>query len=506
MAALDASALYNYNDSLNRQQHSMGQKTHQLSSKTAFILCLAICVFLFYCTIRVQSHISFDPDEGVDLVVFRTVQAGSPLYQSTYFSQPPGFFLTIYPGYLLFGSTLEAARLAMCLWSLVGLLAVVWFACELKSPTFGFMAIGVLYMIPVYFDQTVTFQADALPAVFSMLALAAIMRFRNTSSRIWMILSALAAGMSFLTKGDVSVLPAVGLVMIWAVIERKEPFLRLVSHAGLFALAYVAMVVLMCLPFGLTAVYQNVVTLRTLAGVAFPHDTGVFLSTLAQKPQLWKIGVLAILSSGLAFFANHDARPPVLILLAWTLSTLIILFFYHPLWQHHLTLLALPVALLFSLSVYKIFAPRLEGLVRAATLVFVVVVLIGRFNYTLSVRQGIMSDIDWHGVNLVKANTQPGDYVVSDQGFIPVLADRPTPPNLTDLSPVRIISGGLSQQAFEAALDQYKPKMILLWEEWLVSMPNVDEIVKRHHYALMEAPDSQHRAYLLESQAANPGY
>jgi 4-amino-4-deoxy-L-arabinose transferase-like glycosyltransferase len=454
----------------------------------------------------VQSHISFDPDEGVDLVVFRTVQAGSPLYQSTYFSQPPGFLLTIYPGYVLFGSTLEAARLAMSLWSLVGLLAVVWFACELKSPTLGFTAIGVLYMIPVYFDQTVTFQADALPAVFSMLALAAIIRFHNTSSQIWIILSALAAGMSLLTKGDVSVLPAVGLVMMWAVIERKEPFLRLVSHAGLFAMAYVAMVILMCLPFGLTAVYQNVVTLRILAGAAFPQDTGVFFSMLAEKPQLVAFGVLAILSSGLALFADHDARPPVLVLLAWTLSTFIILFFYHPLWQHHLTLLALPVALLFSLSVYKIFALELEGFVPVATLVLVVAALVSRFNYTLSVRQGIMWDIDWHGVDLVKANTQPGDYVVCDQGFIPVLAGRPIPPNLTDLSPVRIRSGGLSQQAFEAALDQYKPKMILLWQEWLVSMPNVDDIVKRHHYALIEAPDSQHRAYLLESQVANPGY
>ena len=191
----------------------MGKRDHGLSSKTAFVFCLAICVFLFLCAVKLRSFLSIDTDEGIHLAIFRAVQNGSPLYQSTYFAQTPGFFLATYPVYVLLGSTLEAARLAICLWSLVGLLAVVWFACELRSVAFGILAIGVLHVIPAYSVQTVTFQADALPAVFSMLTLAAIIRFRNTSNRVWIILSALAAGLSFLAKADVSALPAVGLAL-----------------------------------------------------------------------------------------------------------------------------------------------------------------------------------------------------------------------------------------------------------------------------------------------------
>ena len=483
----------------------MGKRTHGLSSKTAFIFCLATCVFLFLCAVKLRSFLSIDTDEGIHLAIFRAVQNGSPLYQSTYFAQTPGFFLATYPVYLLFGSTLEAARLAICLWSLVGLLAVVWFACELKSAAFGFMAIGVLYVIPAYYIQTVTFQADALPAVFSMLTLAAIIRFRNTSNRVWIILSALAAGLSFLAKADVSVLPAVGLVMAWAVIEKREPFLRWMSHAAIFALAYVAIVVLMCLPFGLAAVYRDVVTLRILAAAAFPQDTRVFLQYLGQMPQLVAIGILAILSGGLAFFTDKDARPPVIVLLAWIISTLILLVAYHPLWPHHLSLLALPVALLFSLSIFKLLDRLHTRFAHTAALIFVVAVLIGRFAYALSVPQGIVTEIGQHGVDLVKTHTQPGDYVVSDYGLIPALAGRPTPPDLTDLSLVRIKSGSISQQVFEAALDQYKPKMILLWADKLLFMPNFDDIMERHHYTLIEATDYRHRAYLLENQEANPG-
>ena len=44
---------------------------------------------------------------------------------------------------------------------------------------------------------------------------------------------------------------------------------------------------------------------------------------------------------------------------------------------------------------------------------------------------------------------------------------------------VRIKSGSISQPVFEAALDQYKPKMILLWADKLLFMPNFDDIMAR---------------------------
>ena len=75
------------------------------------------------------------------------VSNGHPAYKETFLSQPPGFLLSIYPGFILLGKSLQAARLTIDLWSLVGLLAIIWLCIELKNKWAGILAIGILYLI-----------------------------------------------------------------------------------------------------------------------------------------------------------------------------------------------------------------------------------------------------------------------------------------------------------------------------------------------------------------------
>ncbi len=483
----------------------MRELIHRPSAKTTVVLCLVLCVFLFLCAVKLRSYVTADSDEGVYLATFRALHTGFPLYHPTYSSQPPGFFLTAYPVYLLLGRNLQAARLAVYLCSLAGLPAVVWFARELKSTPFGFVTIGVLYSLPLYYEQAMTFHPDILPTAFSVLALAAILRYRHTSSRAWLSLSALAAGLSVLTKADVTVLPAIFGVMVWAMLEKKEPLRRLVAHAALFAVVLAAGVVALTLPFGLDAVFKDVITLRLQAAAAFPLDAGVLYKNLTQMPQLVWTLILGLLLSGIAVFIDPTARPPVVVLLLWILCALTILAVYHPLFAHHLTPLTMPIALLFSLAAFKILNRLNARLARGATLVFVAAVMLGRLGYALATPEGIVTEMDQHAVDLIQANTQAGDYVVSDNGLIPVLAGRPVPPELTDLSYVRIKAGNLTPQAFEAALVQYRPRMVLTWANKLLFMPDFEAILQRHHYTLLETVEDaclcyQHQAYMLESQ------
>src|SRR6266581_3883683 len=57
-------------------------------------------------------------DEGVYWQTLRSMSAGNTLYQHIFYSQPPFFMLSIFPGYILFGSSLWSARFGIALISL----------------------------------------------------------------------------------------------------------------------------------------------------------------------------------------------------------------------------------------------------------------------------------------------------------------------------------------------------------------------------------------------------
>jgi len=83
-------------------------------------LVAAAVVMRFY-----QLGLPFDRDgydEGVYWQTLRAMSAGNALYQGIFYSQPPFFMLSTFPGYVLFGRSLWSARLDIALVSLFGLL------------------------------------------------------------------------------------------------------------------------------------------------------------------------------------------------------------------------------------------------------------------------------------------------------------------------------------------------------------------------------------------------
>src|ERR1700731_1865465 len=83
------------------------------------ILFWAAIVALFAIAIAMRLYqlgLPFDRDsydEGVYWQSLRAMGAGHTLYGDIFYSQPPFFLLSTFPGYVLFGSTLWAARLGI---------------------------------------------------------------------------------------------------------------------------------------------------------------------------------------------------------------------------------------------------------------------------------------------------------------------------------------------------------------------------------------------------------
>jgi 4-amino-4-deoxy-L-arabinose transferase-like glycosyltransferase len=471
----------------------------------ALILALVICFILAFCAFEVRDFQNTDYDEGVYLTTFQSVQRGFPLYQQTYMSQPPAFYVLVFPLYEILGSTLESARMSVFLYSLVGVLALVWLGWELRSRVFGFIALCALYSIPLYFNEIVTLHSDSLPATFSTLALAAAFRFRNSTRWPWLVLSSICVGIAFLIKADVTGLPAIGLLLLYMTLSAKKSAGFLLKMLALFSAALLATVLLLTLPFGIRDVVSNVVQLRLQAAKGASADPSIFWSYFKVQSQLIGVLCVGLCLSAIAFVVRKTARLPIALLFLWMLTTFGALLIYRPLMDHHLVFLVVPVcaycayalsALLTHPALNTVWVVRV---VYGLVIVAVVATLINRLQFA-TVPYGPAADsIQQAGIEIVKAHTQPGDYIVSDEGIITGLTQRATPPWLVDLSFVRIQSGSLHVDDFVENLEIYHPKMILVWTGRLPNLPGFERIMAQFDYHALPDVQPPLQAYLIDT-------
>src|SRR2546425_12943412 len=110
-------------------------------------------------------------DEGVYWQTLRSMSAGNTLYQHIFYSQPPFFILSTFPGYMLFGSSLWSARLAIALVSLLGLLGAFLLGMALSGRLGAIAAMLLLIVNPLYLAQSQTIEAEVSSVAFSLLAM-----------------------------------------------------------------------------------------------------------------------------------------------------------------------------------------------------------------------------------------------------------------------------------------------------------------------------------------------
>jgi 4-amino-4-deoxy-L-arabinose transferase-like glycosyltransferase len=479
---------------------TLAKNLHKSSAKLTIIGCILLSVMLSIYAVRLQSHLSIEYDEGVYLTTYNLVRNGFNLYQPTYYSQLPGFFSVIYPFFLLLGSTLQAARLAIFSVSLIGLLAVVWVSWELETPIVGFLAIGVLYLFPIYIREVLTFHADVLPPTFSTLALASAMRYSKQARRKWVIASAFFASIAILVKADFSILPSLFLIFVLPIMMQGLPRRKVIKSLGLFVAVVSIVLFLGIAPFGLANVYRNVIVLRVLAYSVYALNPMQAIGFLQQPFQLVMTGtfITGMILAALLAYRDRSKIYPLVLLAVWVIVSLGMLFLYRPIWQHHFVILAIPVSLLFAYSLYGLFnVMRFSRVLHVAVPILLVVILACNLNRAFISQPGLLSASHKKGIQLVQSYTNPDDYIISDDGMVTGISGRMTPPDLADLSLVRVQSGSLSSDDFINDLKTYKPKMVLVWAGQLSLLPSFTQTLTEFHYTLISDPNQKQKAYLL---------
>lgn len=282
-----------------------------------------------------DGHFDYDGyDEGVYWQTLRAMSAGYRLYGEIFCSQPPAFLLSIYPLYLLFGSTISAARLGVAALSLLGLGGAYLMGKALAGRAGGIAALVIVVATPSYLEASQRLQAEGPATAFLFLTAGAALVWRkHPTGRKGLVLAALcgvALLLGTLSKLlDVTAIVPVlvlALARLWQI--RREAGSRIGTVLRPIAGATMATIVvslIVSVPFlsSFPAVVQQVLTFhiaaRNAMTVSEPGNTYLLYRFLAANAVLSAGAATGIIVATL----RHDWR--IVPLTAWLLVTLIVL-------------------------------------------------------------------------------------------------------------------------------------------------------------------------------------
>lgn len=448
-------------------------------------LVLVVCAIGLALRLVAVNAPSYDYDEGVYWESLRAMAQGHPLYTSVFSSQPPFFLLSVYPFYMLFGQTLTAARLAIVLYSLVGIAAIYVAGRAIGGRLCGLAACVLLAADPLYLLESHTLQAEVPALAFEILcvALAATaMRRSDGSRRVLAALAGVALGLGVMAKlfDVVAIVPAVLFLAqpVWETFVTdnqlaRPPRARLLAGIRaalpdllLFAAGALVACALVLLPYIASwgAFYDQAIRFHLVAGHLTTRGLRYNLSLLALNGYEYPVALAAAVSVVLAIRGRYWAIVPPLL---WFLVSLALLVQQQPLMDHHRALLAPALALTAAVAVSiaartatvvrsteAVSAARRFNLARATSYLLVLVV-VASIAIGVATTQSPMPPFAPNEPQMaaaLRAATTSDDLVVTDDQYVAALADRDVPPPLVDTSLIRIESGYLTAPQLESII------------------------------------------------------
>ena len=455
------------------------------------LLALAAGLVLLGVAVWLRLHdlgLPFDRDsydEGVYWETLRSMHAGYSLYGQTFYSQPPFFLLSVYPFFALLGQNLWAARLGIAVLSLSGYIGAFLLGKKLAGNIGAIVAMLLLLVDPLYLTQSQRLQAEAPSAGFSFLAIGLIFYWweqpESRTGLCWLALSAVAVVCSIMGKLlGVATLVPMGLILLMygLSVYRREKKISAAWKALLWPLivfigAFVVTMLVLILPFAgsLPQLWAGVVSFHSAASKLTNFSSTQNIDSMHGL--LTSIMAIGALCGVVLALLKRDWR--VVPLLAWFLTTFVLLLLQVPLFHHHLVSLIPPMISLaiiglagLRLSVRRVPAWReVIPLVSAVVIVFVLALNAQamRDYYRNDRAASIAGKNSQLGkiASDVRSQIGPDDFIITDAQFIAAMAGRNTPPSLVDTSLVRIDTRYITAEQVIQEAQQPQVKAILIW-------------------------------------------
>ena len=373
---------------------------------------------------------------------------GEALFQSVFASQPPAFYHALLPLYLITHSLL-GLRLTVLCFAIIGLAAAYLAARSVAGHRAGLIALLLLASSPLYIQEAAIVQADMPAVAMTIVAFALSVAVSREGARRSLQLSLLAGAALALAIG-IKLLGAVAAVPVALLFlyPRRQPTRLLLTFAGAFAgTLVVTLIPVLASP---TAAFQQLISGHLLAGQASHGAIPSNLALLLARRQL-PLLVLAVAGASRGMWQRDlGIVAPV----AWSITGILAILVYQPLFPHHILLLQPALAITAAVGFAELGSATPSRLRTGALAVAAVGAIGVLFGLRDTQRAVIPNGHDAGLAAAVRAASQPGDYVISDNPFAVALADRSLPGPLVDTSHQRTAAGLLAVADLDAGARQ----------------------------------------------------
>jgi hypothetical protein len=240
-------------------------------------------------------------------------------------------------------------------------------------------------------------------------------------------------------------------------VPARRLLLAVVAAAVVFAVVALAHL------SGIHEIWRDAVSYHTRAtsssvSLSSSHELASFFNP--RTPFFW------LLVAGAAGAALSSWRVRALWL--WPVVAVLFVATHHPLHENHL--LTLPFAFAPAVGVGLGAGAGRLGRLQAPALAVAALLVVGGYVQqarNLDAQRTAVDDRLLRTAAKVESLTRPGDFVVSDQPYVPVLAGRLVPPDLVDTANLRFETGFLGVSRIEAAVRRYDVRVVVAGRSFL---------------------------------------
>ena len=416
-------------------------------------------------------------DEGVYMASLDALLHGERLGAEVFTVQPAGFYLLLELLSVLFGNSVEGIRVGFLLVALAGLAAAYVAGRAVAGRGAGLAAAAVVAVAPPFPVEAARISSDVPAIALSLVSIAlAAYGFRSGAPR-WL---APLAGAAFVLAVSVKIYALTALAplgaLAWAYRTPRRPLAYAVAGGVAVFAAY-------AIAFADAAgpLWNGFVGAHVTGKGYGPTNLDNALRVVREFDFRTPFGWLAVAGIVAAVvLARRGASTRTWPLWLWVAGAASFLIARRPLADHHLALMAASLGLAAGASL----VPAIERLGRARIPALAVLAAFLAAGFVQEHRRLADNDRpnppEWAwAVERIRAESGPGDYVLSDLPILAYLSDRRIPGPLVETSVTRVQTGTLTTADVVRELEQPRVKVVVV-NRVFPSLPGLmDEIEAR---------------------------
>jgi len=473
--------------------------------KAVFLHLLIVSLYIsFVLAIRpVQQTFEFDYDEGLNLIKALLYSRGYSLYTEIWSDQPPLSTVLLSYWMRLFGQSVFAARLLILLFSAL----LIWSFYQILRNSLG--KIPALYGTLLLFTSWLFVRVSisvmiGIPCLaLAMLSIYILTLYKKHYHQYLLIFSGILLALSLQIK--LITLFLIPLLLFYLADFKLRNKVKELLVAAILWLSTI-LVIYLLIGFSYHSLnYESLVEAHTNQPVQaeiINYRSSEYLRFLFTQDYdyllLACVGVLAVVLR-----KQRQGIFP----LTWLVTATLLLLKHKPIWYHHYTLLAIPIAWLgaygfafvldlFPAGWYFNFKQNLPKVIFPCLLVGLLIYLMIAIPATYQTKPEKDATI----MQLVLKYRNSTHWVFTDRPIYAFYANLPVPPEIAVMSRKRFNSGNLTLDSLFKVLQTYQPEQIVLarWTQLIRSDSKISAYINQNYIKTYENDEGTSAHYVLK--------